>query len=138
MVRQRTDASFAALARRRPDLSSRHFGLVFTMTAAPLPAPVRPPAPSRLGFAVPKRHLPRAVDRNALKRVGREAWRLAAWPTERGEVLAMLKLQRTDPAWKALSARALKKCWRAELDELMARLTGGLAARASAPPERRA
>lgn len=114
MVRQQADASFAALSRRRPDLTSPHFGVV---TSGHEPAPSEP----RLGFAVPKRHLPRAVDRNAVKRVAREAWRLASWGNTSRPAIAMIKLRAIEPHWKQLPGRTLKKLWRAELDELIAR-----------------
>ena len=38
------------------------------------------PLSVRIAFAVPKRHLPRAVDRNRVRRVMREAWRLDRAP----------------------------------------------------------
>ncbi len=79
-------------------------------------------------MAVPKRQLKRAVDRNALRRVAREAWRLAPWgDTVRPQVL-MVKLRRADPDWKTAGRAALKKAWRAELDELFSRLRRRLAA----------
>lgn len=39
-------------------------------------APTGSPAPARIAFAVPRRHLPRAVDRNRVRRMLREAYRL--------------------------------------------------------------
>ena len=38
--------------------------------------PLNTPAPAQIAFAVPKRHLPRAVDRNRVRRLMREAYRL--------------------------------------------------------------
>lgn len=73
-------------------------------------------------MAVPKRHLKRAVDRNALKRVAREAWRLAPWGDCPVPQVVMVKLRRSEPDWKSTSRPALKKAWRAELDELFLRL----------------
>jgi ribonuclease P protein component len=35
-----------------------------------------PPCPAQVGFAVSSRVFPKAVDRNRIKRLGREAWRL--------------------------------------------------------------
>ena len=117
MARQRVDPVFAALARRRPSVGSEHFGLSYQMTdpgeASPKP---------RLGFSVPKRQLARAVDRNAVKRVAREAWRHAQWGSIRAPGAAMLKLRRADAQWKSTPRGALKKAWRAELDELFRRL----------------
>ena len=83
-----------------------------------------------LGFAVPRRQLKRAVDRNALKRVAREAWRHARWEGVERPAAAMLKLRRAEPSWESTPRGALKKAWRAELDELFARLV----ARLKAPP----
>ncbi len=152
MARQRVDPVFAALARRRPTVTSAHFGLSYEMidpsqaTQAPadqvaepaanepareaagetapgaVPAQRAGPARTRLGFSVPKRQLARAVDRNALKRVAREAWRHARWGSIRPPGAAMLKLRRADGQWKSTTRGALKKAWRAELDELFGRL----------------
>lgn len=142
MARQRTDATLAALARRRVDLSSAHFGLAFQMleagggVATPSEAcELEPSCPasraqagaarrraSRLAVAVPKRQLKRAVDRNALKRVAREAWRLAPWGERARPQVLMLKLRRAEAEWKTTGRSALKKAWRAEIDELFSRL----------------
>ena len=119
-----SDVSFAALSRRRPDLSSGHFGLVI-VTGRPLsPGQTldRHPLPEALGFAVPKRLVKGAVERNALKRVAREAWRAASWPAKHRPVRALIKLRRAEGEWKQMPIRTLKKVWRTELDELLARL----------------
>lgn len=136
MARQRGDATLAALARRRADLSSPHFGLAFQMPQA------GDASACRLAVSVPKRQLKRAVDRNALKRVAREAWRLAPWGEAVRPQTVMLKLRRAEPEWKTTGRSALKKAWRAELDELFLRLwrravgwpaPGAQAATASSP-----
>lgn len=122
MARQRVDASLAALARRRADLSSAHFGLAFLMKeSAETGVPVDHAA-GRLAMSVPKRQLKRAVDRNALKRVAREAWRLAPWGALARPQVVMVKLRRSEARWKVTGRAALKKAWRAELDELFSRL----------------
>lgn len=72
-------------------------------------------------FAVPKKLLPRAVDRNAFRRVGRESWRVHADVTLAG----LLKLRSLDPAWKAQSLAARKKLWRAEMDGLIQEFCAG-------------
>ena len=108
---------FAELARRRPFLTSPHFGLAIEVPG---------PTGRKLGLAVPKRLLRRAVDRNACKRVAREAWRLADWQGAERPALALIKLRRSEPEWKTMSARALRKAWRAELDELLLRCVGRL------------
>lgn len=122
MGRQRVDTSLAALARRRADLSSAHFGLAFMMTEADGLVTSIHQAKGRLGMSVPKRQLKLAVDRNALKRVAREAWRLAPWDGLPRPQVVMVKLRRSESQWKTTGRAALKKAWRAELDELFARL----------------
>ena len=142
MARQRTDATLAALARRRVDLSSAHFGLAFQMVeaggasatssetcegesaclASHAKAGGARRRASRLAVAVPKRQLKRAVDRNALKRVAREAWRLAPWGERARPQVLMLKLRRAEAEWKTAGRSALKKAWRDEIDQLFSRL----------------
>jgi ribonuclease P protein component len=122
MGRQRVDVSLAALARRRADVSSAHFGLAFMMTEADGVVASVPHGKGRLGMSVPKRQLKLAVDRNALKRVAREAWRLAPWDELPRPQVVMVKLRRSEPQWKTTGRAALKKAWRAELDELFSRL----------------
>jgi RNase P protein component len=110
MGRQRADAGLMALSRQRADSSTEHFGVSMRRHAD------RP----RLGLSIPKRLLPLAVERNALKRVAREAWRLADWPEARA-LLAMIRLRRRSDAWRAMPRGALKRVWRAELDLLIRR-----------------
>jgi hypothetical protein len=69
-----------------------------------------------LWFVVPKKILPRAVDRNALRRVGKEAWRAAGVPDG---FAAFLKLLRRNDQWKLASLQAKKRWWRAEIDGLL-------------------
>jgi ribonuclease P protein component len=134
MARQRIDASLAALARRRADLSSAHFGLAFLMTEAGGSVAGVAHEHGRLGMAVPKRQLKRAVDRNALRRVAREAWRLAPWGDCARPAVVLVKLRRAEPEWKTSGRAALKKAWRAELDALFLRLRRRLALQASPNP----
>jgi ribonuclease P protein component len=170
MALQRVDPVFAALARRRPEVSSEHFAIctlsedeVERLQSLQGPGSPcesddhaaatrglyghRPADPHgtdhddksvRLGFSVPKRQLARAVDRNAVRRVAREAWRHAGWNSDRmssaaggqmaraaggrGPAAAMIKLRRADPAWREIGRPALRKLWRKELDQLLARL----------------
>lgn len=126
MARPRVDKTLGELARKRVDLSSAHFGLAFMLVPQGVPGSGDPSQSGQLvaRFAVsaPKRHLKRAVDRNALKRVAREAWRLADWPPGCRPQVAMLKLRRTDPDWKTMGKSAIKKGWRAEIDALLTRL----------------
>lgn len=135
MARPRIDAAIAALARRRVDIASPHFGLAFSTDLAPVVVVdpqqadrVRPPFPRparRLAISVPKRQLRRAVDRNMMKRVAREAWRLTDWAqtgTCAPGLHAMLKLRRAEPEWKSMGRGALKKVWRTEIDGLLVQL----------------
>jgi RNase P protein component len=115
MGRPRVDAEWVALARQRTDSTTEHFGVSMRRRAG------TPAGPCRLGMSVPKRLLPLAVDRNALKRVAREAWRLAEWPAELRPERAMIKLRRRDDRWRELPRGALKRLWRAELDRLIGR-----------------
>ena len=130
MARPRVDAVLGALARRRADVSSAHFALACTSADVALAS--RPDTPvsasstaseaqQRFAISAPKRQLKRAVDRNALKRVAREAWRLAAWPAGARPDAAMLKLRRSEADWKTMGRAALKKVWRAEIDELVSK-----------------
>lgn len=135
MGRQRIDASLAALARRRADLSSAHFGLAFMMTEADGFVASAHQAKGRLGMSVPKRQLKLAVDRNALKRVAREAWRLAPWGELPRPQVVMVKLRRSEAHWKTTSRAALKKAWRAELDELFSRLRRRVQSQSQSPAE---
>lgn len=147
MARQSADPVFAVLARKRPDLFTAHFGLTVLLDANPSASsdasfraheasaaecqhvPQQGPeyrhsAPI-LGFSVPKRVLARAVDRNAVRRVAREAWRAVGWNPGRRPQAAMIKLRGRDPTWAQMSRPALKKVWRAELEELIARFNSG-------------
>lgn len=79
----------------------------------------------QLAISVPKRQLRRAVDRNMMKRVAREAWRLADWSSQQScspGLQAMLKLRRAEPEWKTMGRAALKKAWRLEIDALVVQL----------------
>lgn len=134
MARQRVDATLGALARRRADLSSAHFGIAFQMIES-LPDSGQGPAHGdRIAVSAPKRQLKRAVDRNALKRVAREAWRLAPWAASGRPQVILLRLRRAEAEWKDMGRAALKKAWRAEIDELLRRLMRRLAAPAAATP----
>lgn len=78
-----------------------------------------------LFLAVPKRQLARAVDRNLVRRIAREAWRgagLAQRP------IALLVKLRKRPDWFATAGvRQRKRGLRAELDTLFGHRSLGLA-----------
>jgi RNase P protein component len=71
-------------------------------------------------MAVPKRLLKRAIDRNTLRRVAREAWRAGA-SAERPATPVLLRLQRRPDGFERLTQRARKRLWRAEIDALLAK-----------------
>ncbi len=111
---------FARLAKRRPDLTSAHFSLAWTtVTSGDLP-PARAARPL-LALAVAKRYLPRAVDRNAMKRVSREAWR-ARLRQVAGPSHALLRVRQAPPEWRALPDGQKKRLWRSEIDALLLRM----------------
>ena len=111
MGRQRVNAGLLALAKQRADSSTEHFGAALCRHADR----------SRLGLSVPKRLLPDAVDRNTLKRVAREAWRLVEWPPARKPDLAMIKLRRRETHWLSMPRGQLKRAWRQEIELLIRR-----------------
>ncbi len=111
MGRQRADPQLQALSRQRTLSTTEHFGVSL----------IRHADASRLGLSVPKRLLPRSVDRNALKRVAREAWRLQAWPEPGRPDVAMIKLRSRSPQWPSMPRGALKRAWRTEIDTLIRR-----------------
>lgn len=134
MARQRVDATLGALARRRADISSAHFGIAFQMTESlPDSGEVRARV-DRIAVSAPKRQLKLAVDRNALKRVAREAWRLAPWAMSGRPQVILLRLRRAEADWKNMGRATLKKAWRAEIDELLGRLMRRLVASAGESP----
>ncbi len=67
--------------------------------------------------AVPKRVMRRAVDRNAMRRVAREAWRAAG--LDRSPIVAMLRMKRVP---QVDGQRERKRVARCELDRLFALL----------------
>ncbi|CAM5191466.1 Ribonuclease P protein component OS=Castellaniella defragrans OX=75697 GN=rnpA PE=3 SV=1 [Castellaniella defragrans] len=73
--------------------------------------------PARLGLIVPKRQVPLAVSRNAIKRVVREAFRLHRAGLPEGDWVFRL-VARPTPG----SLTALKRQVRAEVDALLARI----------------
>lgn len=105
-------------ARKRGPLASAHFMLSRRVPAPASGAAV--PAGGILLMAVPKRLLKRAVDRNTLRRIAREAWRAGASP-RRPQAPALLRLAKRPAGFDTLSQRARKRLWREEIDALLAR-----------------
>ena len=73
--------------------------------------------PARLGLVVPKRQVPLAVSRNAIKRVVREAFRLQRARLPEGDWV--FRLVARPPAG---SLTALKRLVRADVDGLLSRI----------------
>jgi ribonuclease P protein component len=126
---------------RRPGASSAHFDLNWrrvapgpsgsaagvpdsgTSLAKPAAAPKLLRAPV-LAMAVGKRLLPRAVDRNRVKRIAREAWRhrVAGDPSLAGELHVFIRLARRPAVLEPVCDLRKKRLLRAELDSLLAML----------------
>jgi len=92
----------AALLRTRPAVRGEHFSLHWKVLGE---------APGVLFMAIPKRLMPRAVHRNAIRRVAREAWRAAALGSV--PVAVMLRMTRAPAAGGARQRKAIA---RAEID----------------------
>ncbi len=105
----------ATLLRTRPGVRGQHFNLQWRVLEA---------SPGVLFMAIPKRVLARAVDRNAVRRVAREAWRSAG--AGGLPVAAMLRMTAL-PA--ARGARHRKALVRAELDRAFRTMASRLAQR---------
>jgi Ribonuclease P len=108
---------------RRPDLTSEHFALNWQRKAMLAGSPV-------LTLAVAKRLLPRAIDRNSVKRVAREAFR--SWgragaasiaepraETDARVTLVFIRLRKRSSQWNEMPAAARKRLWRSEIDSLL-------------------
>lgn len=124
--------------RRGPLLRSEHFTLALPRTSGAESPDLQG---IELLMAIPKRQLKRAVDRNTVRRVAREAWRAAALPVtidDPAQALpaqavasrsALLRLVSRPQGFALLAQGARKRLWRAELDHLMA----GAASRRATP-----
>jgi len=84
----------------------------------PLPAShAGPDSSGVLYLAVPKRQLRRAVDRNLVRRIAREAWR-AGGPA-RVPLALLIRLRRRPDDFASTGVRRRRKDLRAELDRLL-------------------
>ncbi len=110
----------AGLLRTRPGVAGAHFKLHWSLLGEP---------PGVLIMAIPKRLLARAVDRNAVRRVAREAWRASA--LAQAPVAAVLRMTAVPPARGNRHRKALV---RAELDAAF----GAMRKRLAQPRQRRA
>ncbi|MFK7965290.1 MAG: ribonuclease P protein component [Burkholderiaceae bacterium] len=81
-----------------------------------------------LQFAVPKKLLKRAVDRNAVRRVGKESWRAVVAGAGRLEgnsaerYQLRIRLLNRPKAFLQWSRPERKRFWRQELDQLLAKV----------------
>jgi RNase P protein component len=118
----------AAPPRKRPAAaSSRHFTLSWRRAPSHTvdsqsPVVGRVGANGQLLLAIGKKLLPRAVDRNRVRRIAREAVRAAG---ESGSGLVVfLRLKSAPAQWAVLPDGQYRKACRAELDALLASLPG--------------
>lgn len=106
-LRLRQAGEFSAVFTQRRVLRGRLFDLHFRPNGS---------GTARLGLVIAKKLARRAVWRNAIKRTGREAFRLA-----RRDLPAMdLILRLAKPVGEVTDVA--KRAWRAEIDSLMAKL----------------
>ncbi|MDP2811178.1 MAG: ribonuclease P protein component [Rhodocyclaceae bacterium] len=110
-LRLKQPSEFAAVFASLQAVRSESFELRFSRNHVDLP---------RLGLVMPKRFARRAVMRNLLKRLAKEAFRhaLPTLPT----FDLVLRLTRK-PVQDQLMDRNLRRMWRAEIDGLFVRLS---------------
>lgn len=106
-LRLRQAAEFGAVFAERKVLRGRLFDLHYRPNGG---------TSARLGFVIAKKQARRAVWRNAIKRTGREAFRLA-----RSGLPAMDLLLRLAKPVAAIDGMS-RKVWRGEIDALLLRL----------------
>lgn len=118
--RLRGRSTFAALIRSGRGMNENPFRLI----GLAAPRGTNPSAPLvRIGFAVPKRHLPLAVERNRMRRLMREAWRLDRLPhLERAAALGvrcdwLLIFQGPEPVSWSATRNATKRLFERWLKE---------------------
>ncbi len=118
-ARLRKAAEFQAALRRGKRIGrSSHFVLIH-LAPAPTAELSDASCGARLGLIVGKRHARRAVDRNAVKRVWREAFRARRAGLPAGDYVVRLAAKLPE-----LSQGLLKRQLRAEADQLLAQTNG--------------
>ena len=134
--RLRTPAQFAAVAAARGTRAPHGARRWLAVNCRIDETPAAGRAPSRYGLTVPKRLARRAVDRNLVKRVAREALRAAApalddvaAPRDR-QIDIVVRLKAPLPSVADLPRARLKSELRAEADALLAALVRDLRATA--------
>lgn len=105
----------SSLLRSRPGVVGENFVMHWKLLPTPTGG-VRPTG--ALFLAVPKRQLARAVDRNLVRRIAREAWRAAGFAGK--PVAVLLKLRRRPEWFAAAGVRQRRRALREELDALFA------------------
>lgn len=115
------------LLRTRPVASSPYFWIHVKNVAEDDAPHLR----GRLIVTAPKRVLRRAVERNAIRRVAREAWRAAA--LHQGPAVALLRVRKAIAA-PGTGLPARKRAARDELDRLFAATNAVLRKRACTAP----
>jgi len=108
--RLRQSSDFAAVLASPLKLRGRHFEVRYRGAAGSMP---------RLGLIVPKRLAKRAVVRNTLKRLSREAFRTIHKQLPCVDLVVRLT---ADVGRCSKVSAETKKGWRKELDQLMLRL----------------
>lgn len=101
--------------RRTPPVASTHF--VIARKPGPTTEDVDAAA---LLMAIPKRLLRRAIDRNTVRRIAREAWRGRHGARAPASGPVLLRLLRRPAGFENMTQRARKRLWRQELDALFA------------------
>lgn len=101
---------YSSVFRLRPWARSAHFVLYGRPTGEA----------ARLGLVIGKKYAPRAVTRNAVRRLAREAFRMRRPELAGWDILVRLHLKFDRKALPSASSLALKQVCRAELDGLLA------------------
>lgn len=133
MQRLRASAEFAALIGDRADYRRTRRWIALAARSFPAAtAESSVPEALRFGFTVGKQHARRAVDRNTVKRVLREAARAAVPRLEPlaggARIDVVLRLKAGLPERATVSRATLKRTLRAEADALLAELAQRLGA----------
>ena len=102
-------------------MSSEYFSLNLRQQRTPANAAIQPAPAVKPQIAVAKKLLPRAVDRNLVKRIVRECIRLEPLPTLStiSTMNTLIRLKKRPPLWPQRSARARKAFVRSEIQAVL-------------------
>jgi ribonuclease P protein component len=103
------------LVRSRPGAASEHFTLHWR--SLPDGSPESTGSTGLLLLGVPKRQLRRAVDRNLVRRLAREAWRSSG--LSRGRLALLVKLRKRPDWFAEAGVQQKRRALREELDQLL-------------------